>query len=259
MPNDTVNRICNLVPSRGKEVESYSAQRNIALASLPAAVDLREEWWCIGDQEETGSCVGWAIADGVLRYTLVKGGRLEPEKRLSPRFTWMASKERDRFKLLPESFIESAGTSLQDAVDVCKLFGAALEDEVPFRINTTMFSGKAGPLFADARRRSIRNYANARLDFEAWRHALADGKPLAIALEVDHEWRSAARRQGKLDDFQMLSVFGGHAACVVGYRDDGRFIIRNSWGTKWGDMGFAYASERYLSEACYPEAYVLEI
>ena len=34
------------------------------------------------------------------------------------------------------------------------------------------------------------------------------------------------------------TVEGGHAVLIVGYNQDG-FIIRNSWGTKWGDHGYA--------------------
>jgi C1A family cysteine protease len=48
---------------------------------------------------------------------------------------------------------------------------------------------------------------------------------------------------------------GGHAVCVVGYTTDKRFIIRNSWGTLWGDKGFAYASEAYINAGFYNESY----
>lgn len=36
---------------------------------------------------------------------------------------------------------------------------------------------------------------------------------------------------------------GGHAVSIVGYDDTKQaFIIRNSWGTEWGDKGFVYIS-----------------
>ena len=43
-------------------------------------------------------------------------------------------------------------------------------------------------------------------------------------------------------------VLGGHAVSIVGYddtmpvdgRSPGRFIVRNSWGTSWGDNGYFY-------------------
>ena len=40
---------------------------------------------------------------------------------------------------------------------------------------------------------------------------------------------------------------------LVGYVN-GRFIVRNSWGTGWGDKGFAYAADTYAQPA-FTEAY----
>ena len=40
---------------------------------------------------------------------------------------------------------------------------------------------------------------------------------------------------------------------LVGYTAD-RLIVRNSWGTGWGDKGFAYASFAY-AQAAFTEAY----
>jgi hypothetical protein len=45
-------------------------------------------------------------------------------------------------------------------------------------------------------------------------------------------------------------LYGGHAVCCVGYDDSiegGRFIIRNSWGDKWGDKGYFYMPYDYLT------------
>ena len=47
----------------------------------------------VPDQKQTGSCIGWALADSVMRLQLVRQGRLRPNQRLSARFIWMASKE----------------------------------------------------------------------------------------------------------------------------------------------------------------------
>ena len=61
--------ICNVLPSKGTEndwqlMDSIAAGTIGAPAALPASVDLRAAWWTINDQENTGSCVGWATADG---------------------------------------------------------------------------------------------------------------------------------------------------------------------------------------------------
>ena len=50
---------------------------------------------------------------------------------------------------------------------------------------------------------------------------------------------------------------GGHAVSIVGYTQD-RFIVRNSWGTSWGDKGFGYASLAYAQDA-FTEAYGISV
>src|SRR6478735_3143254 len=88
--------ICNVVPSHDTE-RDWSLNDAIAVGAiesvaLPAAVDLRAPWWKINNQESTGSCVGWASADGVVRYRMTKARRIKQSEMLSPRHLWMASK-----------------------------------------------------------------------------------------------------------------------------------------------------------------------
>ena len=59
-----------------------------------------------------------------------------------------------------------------------------------------------------------------------------------------------------LDAYKPKTAHGGHAVALVGYTPDA-FIVRNSWGTGWGDKGFAYASLAYAQEA-FTEAYGVE-
>ena len=43
---------------------------------------------------------------------------------------------------------------------------------------------------------------------------------------------------------------------MVGYKIDGRFIVRNSWGTtNWGDNGFGYVSPAYIAASFFNESY----
>ena len=54
--------------------------------------------------------------------------------------------------------------------------------------------------------------------------------------------------RGHLDVYRPSTVRGGHAVCIVGYTPD-YFIVRNSWGTSWGNRGYAYASNKYAEDA----------
>lgn len=255
------NRICNLVPSRQTDHDWTMGQALAAgavaapVAALPASVDLRAGWWGVGDQGSTGSCVGWASTDGIVRFHMVSSGRLGLAELLSPRATWMASKETDEFTARPQTFIEGAGTSLKAAMDILRKYGAVPEVMVPFKITTAMYLGNENTLYATAATRRVAAYFNLAKDLNAWRTWLATRGPLLVGLNVDATWDNAKATAGKLDSFQPATARGGHAVCVVGYTADKRFIIRNSWGTGWGDKGFGFASEAYINAAFFNESY----
>jgi hypothetical protein len=254
-------RICNLVPSRGIEqdwgIEQAMEGSTIAAApaALPASVDLRAEWWGIGDQENTGSCVGWASTDGVARFHMVQAAKIARPGFLSPRCTWMASKETDAFTSRPETFIEGAGTSLKAAMDILRRYGAVPEALLPFHVATKMYTGNENTFFATAASRRIAAYYNLGKNLGQWRQWLATQGPIMAGLGVDATWDQANLTHGNLDTFQPNTARGGHAICVVGYTSNGRFIIRNSWGPAWGDHGFAYASEAYINAGFFNESY----
>jgi C1A family cysteine protease len=254
------NRICNLVPSKDtdRDWRYEDALASAALgapAALPASKDLRApSWWKINNQLNTGSCVGWATADGVVRYHMVTAGRLDKNSLLSPRFVWMSSKETDEYTARPETFIEGAGTSLKAAMDICRKYGVVPDLLLPFKVQTLMFSGSENTFFATAAQRKIASYFNLKKNLQHWKNWLATQGPILAGLSVDAAWDNAAAAQGKLDAFQPDTARGGHAVCIVGYTAD-RFIIRNSWGPTWGDKGFGYALAQYISDAFFAESY----
>src|SRR5688572_28749678 len=127
MPRRRPRRILKCLPSRDteKDWQFHNAAEAGVLAApavIPSTKNLREDWWKIGDQRATGSCVGWATVDSVLRWHFVKAGRLAKDELLSVRFQWMASKETDQFLSRPTTFIEVEGTSLKSALDVARKF-----------------------------------------------------------------------------------------------------------------------------------------
>lgn len=253
-------RICNLEPSKKTETDwkfedALAAGVLGATAALPSSVDLRAAWWAVGDQENTGSCVGWATAEGVLRWHLVQANRLTKTEQLSPRFIWMASKETDTSTTRPETFLEGAGTQLKAAVDVARKYGAVKMPTLPFHISTKMYTGNDNAFYNDAAQRRIVSYFNMAKNISQWKSWLADHGPILVGLSVDRTWDQATSTGGNLDTFVPNTVRGGHAVSLVGYTASGRFIVRNSWGTGWGDKGFGYASAAYIAAAFFNESY----
>ncbi len=253
-------RILNVLPSRDIQtdwkLENAVAAGAVSInANLPESVDLREPWWDIGDQGNTGSCVGWATADGVVRHQMVKTGKLAKKDHLSPRFVWMASKETDEIVDRPETFIEAAGTTLKSAMDVARKYGVPNETMLPLSIHTLMYTGRPDDLYAAASLNKIAGYVNLQKNLPEWKRWLAAGRPLLVAFNVDLTWINADK-SGNLDRYQPdpAGNLGGHAVTLVGYTKD-RFILRNSWGPLWGDRGFGYATVDYINQAFYNEAY----
>ncbi len=252
--------ICNVVPSKATENDwqfndAVTSGALGLVAAIPTSVDLRAPWWRINNQESTGSCVGWATADGVVRYHMVMARRITTHQLLSPRHIWMASKETDEYTARPETFLERAGTSLKAALDVARKQGVALMADLPFHVATNMYLGEENTFYASCAQRRISAYFNLQKKLAQWKEWLASNGPILAALNVDSSWDDAASRDGKIDTFHPDTVRGGHAICIVGYRTDGRFIARNSWGREWGDQGFGYLHPDYIKSAFFDECY----
>jgi C1A family cysteine protease len=251
-----LKRILNCIPSRKMENDwryrHADAAGILGAGAIPPSKDLRAAWWKINDQGSTGSCVGWASADSVIRWHMVKANRLTTTKLLSARFQWMAAKETDEFVAAATTFIEKDGTSLKAALDVARKFGTVLDSLLPFDTGA-LYQGDEEEFYALAAQRKIASYFNLDSNPVEWRKWIATKGPIITRLDVDATWDNAASTQGNLDVYQPATVRGGHAVALVGYTPD-RFIVRNSWGLTWGDKGFGYASLTYATTA-FTESY----
>jgi hypothetical protein len=221
------------------------AEAHLGDAELPASVDLRRPWHPIADQGETASCVGWAVADSCVRWHLVEAGKLAPDQRLSARYVWMSAKETDQREEYPSTFLEYDGTSLKAGLDVVRKWGVPLEEELPWegRLATT----PPEQFNRSARRNRIMAYFNLHQDdrLDEWREWLAKSGPVLVLIAQDASFHACT---GELTTFAGDTVNGSHAAALVGYTPD-HFLLRSSWGTDWGDAGYARLSNAYAEQA----------
>jgi len=162
----------------------------------------------------------------------------------------MAAKEIDEFTNTPTTFIESDGTSVKAALDVARKYGTVLDSILPFG-SGRLYTDETDVFYAIAAQGKITSYYNLGVDPAAWRQWLATKGPILCRLDVDDTFMKAPK--GVLKTYKANTVAGGHAVAFVGYTKD-HFIVRNSWGTTWGDKGFAYASNAYV-KAAFSEAY----
>ena len=248
--------ILNCVPSVETEndwtfEDAVHADLVSPTARIPPSVDLRDDWWNIRNQESTGACVGFATADGILRFLYVKSNLIQKTDHPSPRFIWMANKETDEITSYPTTFIETAGTQTKLALRVARNYGCVLEQDLPMEGSLSPL--KAAVFYTKAAKLRISSYHNLGTDQDSWRRWIALQGPILTRLGVDRTWDLASQTNGHLATYQPDTVRGGHAVCLVGYTDE-YFIVRNSWGEDWGENGFAYAHNDYAKEA-FTEAY----
>jgi len=249
-------RVLNCVRSVKQEEDwtfATAQQAGVASASLaiPPSHNLHAPWWKIRDQASTGACVGFAAADGVLRWHYVMAGRIKQSGLTSPRFVWMANKETDDVTGYPTTFIERAGTQTKYALRIARKYGCVLEKDLP--MSGGLFAGSTAQFYTQAAHLRIKMFFNLGTNPKVWRYWIAKHGPILTRLDCDGSWMNANMANYRLKVYPTGSTYGGHAVALVGYTKD-YFIVRNSWGTGWGRKGFVYAYDSYASKA-FTEAY----
>jgi hypothetical protein len=83
---------------------------------------------------------------------------------------------------------------------------------------------------------------------------LAAGSDVWFSMDIGNSWMNPTG--DTIADWDDNSIDGGHAVLFAGYRHvngQRQFLVHNSWGSEWGNNGYAYISEamvnRYIKTA----------
>jgi C1A family cysteine protease len=211
-------------------------------AALPAKVDLRPGCSPITNQGMSNACVGFSMADGLGEFLAKKQGR---PMDLSPRYIWNLSRHNDK------SLHENTGTWPHVAMKMADNLGFALQSDFPMPSAAATENEKTFmPLVTERPSNDVVAKAKKNRLFKGWKpitsvHAmkksLAEGMPVVFGIAV-YPSIAQANDTGIIPMPRANEEFeGGHAIVAVGYDNAKRqFIIRNSWGTEWGDKGYGY-------------------
>jgi C1A family cysteine protease len=213
-------------------------------APLPPKVDLRHLCSPVRDQGQLGSCTGFAIAVGMREFLMNKLGH--PLVSLSPLFLYYEERLREH------TVSQDAGAQPRDGFKVLAKLGCSPERDDKYNIKkfTSAPSNKA---MLDAVNFKISAYhrLNNLAEMQA---CLAGGNGFALGFKVYDSFESnAVAKTGKMPmPASGEKVLGGHAVFCAGYKTDpkinggGSLIIKNSWGTGWGDGGYFYMPFGYV-------------
>lgn len=212
--------------------------------ALPKSVDLREQWPLPPfDQGRIGSCTANAIA-AAINFAQHKQGR--PEFVPSRLFIYYNERVIERTVHL------DAGAQIRDGIKASAKVGVPDEelwayDDTPADEETMRWAKGAMPakrphkeVFAAALSEQSVKYARVCQTAQKIKECLASGFPMVFGFTVYDSFEDEeVARTGVLhmpkDGEQIV---GGHAVLAVGYTSQDELIVRNSWGTDWGDEGF---------------------
>jgi C1A family cysteine protease len=209
------------------------------LAKLPEEVDLRSKCPPVYDQGELGSCTANAIG-GALEFDQIK----QRQKAFTPSRLFIYYNERAM-----EGTIDSdSGAMIRDGVKSVAKRGAPKEDTWPYEIER--FRDKPNKsAYTEGKKHQAILYMRVNQALGQLKGCLAEGFPVIFGFTVYTSFLSQqVAKTGKVEMPRANErVEGGHAVIAVGY-DEGqqRFIVRNSWGPKWGMSGYFTMPYPYL-------------
>lgn len=207
---------------------------------LPAQVDLRSKCSPVVDQGHLGSCTANAIASGLREYMLENKNAWVALSRL-----FLYWEERN----IEGTVSEDSGAKIRDGMKVLKKIGVCPETDWPY--DTSTFANMPTDQdVIDAEPYKISEYHRI-ISLGQLKTAVAENLPVVIGIDVYSSFESdevALSGIVPMPDKATEQLLGGHAVLVVGYDDTkSQLIVRNSWGSSWGDKGYFYLPYDYYN------------
>ena len=205
---------------------------NATLAEVPPRISLHSYLQYgvpVLDQGNEGACTGFGIAT-VANYLLRRRSVDPDQEMVSPRMMYEMAKRYDEW-----SGEDYSGSSARGAMKGWHKHGVCTEVLWPYHDGNSDRSISAQRA-NDALRRTLGAYYRVNhKDLVAMHSALVEVGILYATALVHEGWNKPNEHSIIEPNKTML---GGHAFAIVAYNEDG-FWVQNSWGTDWGDGGFA--------------------
>lgn len=220
-----------------KTIESQLQETYVSITQPSASVDLRESFPKIKTQGNIGTCSIFALS---AIYEYILKCRTNKEYDLSERFVYYNACDKDKEK--------DSGFSFNQILKVMEEKGICEEEFCPYDVELLQ-NPPEETAFEDAKSHLVIEAKNVRIDHEEIRKALTDGYPVAISLRIYDSFDNCIKGfvEYPSDEEIQSENFGSHAMVICGYSDEDKvYIVRNSWGTEFGDKGYCYIPYSYI-------------
>jgi hypothetical protein len=166
-------------------------------------------------------------------------------ERSSRLFSYHATRE------IEHTVNEDSGASIRDTIKAGAKFGVVDEKHWPYDVSKFAVKPPAS-CYAEGKKHVVTSYhAIADGDLATMKATLAGGLPICFGFTVYASFMSQAVAKTGIVPMPAPGeqVEGGHAVLMVGYSDARQaFLVRNSWGDKWGQKGYFWLPFAYVSD-----------
>ena len=230
------------------EGKTYQLQANVTeipcsedyvpKTNLPAKVDLRPFFTTIKDQGEIGACSAFSIV-GIFEYILKRNSIIEPD--LSESFVYYNVRKANNKET------EDTGSSLFEVITSISEKGVCHERFCPY--SEKLDVNPSQEAYDDALNNKIIKALNVKGSLEDIKSAISEGYPVAISLKIYDSFQPVEGFISRPTSEEITGESGNHAMILCGYSEEEKiFIVRNSWGTRFGDRGYCYIPYSYISD-----------
>ena len=216
-----------MYPEKVKNFTNKSKTLNI--------VDLRPKINVMYDQGELGSCTANALC-----YSFINN---DPSFKPSRLFLYYNS------RALDNNISEDAGSTLTQGINALKIYGVCSEQLWSYNISNFTIKPPTNA-YAQALDHQIISSSRVLQTLSSLQGCLTSGQPFVVGILVYSSFVSnAVAKTGNvpMPNVSKEQFLGGHAVVCVGYNDTKKvWIMKNSWGSGWGDNGYFYLPYNYL-------------
>ncbi len=204
-------------------------------ANYKPIVDLRSKFNGVYDQGKIGSCTANALCS-IYEYdtTNFRGSRL-----------FLYYNER---LLINETNLDN-GAFIKDGITCLKKFGLCEEKYWSYIIEN-VFKEPSKDAYDNATLNYLIEGIQISNEIPTIKYWLNKNEPIVLGIAIYSNFTNfSSGKTGKIGLPNENDKFiGGHAVVLCGYNDTKKeFILRNSWGSYWGDNGYFYLPYDYIS------------
>lgn len=230
------------VPQKGEPAPPEALPPAFAAVAEQDAVDLRKYCTPVGDQGQTGRCSAFAWTHAV---EMSRNILQEDSPRLSPNFTMLEFQEMQG-DAQDYRYAYSGGDGTISGPDPGRVLvanGTCRQDLWPDDRDQPAASERQ--LESDAQRYRL-EAVPLPIALEDARKVLSAGCPVHVSMNTGTAF-SDVGRDGLFNAAEApWGRHGRHAMLMVGYTGN-FFVLKNSWGTGWGDQGYCYVPKNVLA------------